>query len=246
MTDAGIGGPTIGLLAGMGVKSTAPFLEMVIDECRRQYGAEHQSDYPQMIIFSWPTSVRFDRPLDHERISARIAEGVRWLSTTGVDFIALPANLPHLYFDRLEAAATVPMLNIIEIAAARIPRDAGTVALMATRPTRDHGLYHRPLETRGIHVVATDEMQAEIDAILAALWRGDDASAIRARWLKVVSGAIAAGASSALLACTDLNAIDRWAEIDLPIHDATRALASAVVSKWCDLAGVTRTSEPAW
>jgi len=29
----------IGILAGMGPRSTAPFVDMLVDECQRQYGA---------------------------------------------------------------------------------------------------------------------------------------------------------------------------------------------------------------
>jgi aspartate racemase len=241
MEDAGIGGPTIGLLAGMGVSSTAPFLEMVIAECQRQYGARHQSDYPQMIIFSWPTPFRFDRPMNYEALALRIVEGLRRLSGTGVDFIAIPANTPHMFWDQLVSASDVPLLNMIDIAVREIPDHAGPVALLGTRPTRDSGLYHRPLEARGLRVIATDAMQEGIDAILPALWGGDDPKSIRERWEAVIEMAMAEGAKCGLLACTDLNAIPRWREVGLPLHDATGALAAAVVAKWCELAA-TRVS----
>jgi aspartate/glutamate racemase len=31
--------PIIGILAGMGPRSTGPFLDLIVDECQRQYGA---------------------------------------------------------------------------------------------------------------------------------------------------------------------------------------------------------------
>lgn len=70
MPTAGNPAPTIGLLAGMGVRSTAPFLELVIEECQRQYGASHQPDYPQMMVLSWPTPFWIDRPVDHDAMRA--------------------------------------------------------------------------------------------------------------------------------------------------------------------------------
>ena len=230
-----IGGPTIGILGGMGVKATGPFLELLIDECQRQYGASQQSDYPEMIIFSWPTPLRFDAAFDASAFAARVAEGVRRLSGTGVDLVAIPANLPHLFWDSFAGEATVPLLNMIDIATSQLP-DGGSVALLAARPTRDSGMYQKKLEARGTRVIATDEMQDRIDAILTSLWSGGDPTAIRARWTDLIECSTGAAATSALLACTDLNAVDRWSDVPIPIVDATRALAAKVISTWVDLA----------
>ena len=236
MTLKAIDGPTIGLLAGMGVKSTAPFLDLIIDECRRQYGAAQQDEYPQMVVFSWPIPFRVGEAIDEQALGARIAAGVRRLSATGVDFIAIPANMPHMFWEQLKAAAAVPLLNMIEITAESIPPHSEAVALLAVRPTRDSGLYHRPLAKRGIRVVATDRMQDQIDAILQALWRGDDGAGIRQRWDALIRLARDEGATRGLIACTDLNAIENIARSELPLLDATRALAERVVSTWLTMA----------
>ena len=45
----------IGILAGMGPKSTGPFVDKVVDECQKIYGAIHDMDFPHMMIYSCPT-----------------------------------------------------------------------------------------------------------------------------------------------------------------------------------------------
>lgn len=40
---------TIGVLAGMGPRSTAPFLNMILDECQKQYGAKYDDEFPPLI-----------------------------------------------------------------------------------------------------------------------------------------------------------------------------------------------------
>jgi aspartate/glutamate racemase len=35
--------PTIGILAGMGPRSTGPFLDLVVTACQKMYGARHVS-----------------------------------------------------------------------------------------------------------------------------------------------------------------------------------------------------------
>ena len=53
----------IGILAGMGPRSTAPFVDMVVDECQRQYGARYDIDFPPMQIYALPTPFYIDRPI---------------------------------------------------------------------------------------------------------------------------------------------------------------------------------------
>ena len=77
------GRPTIGLLAGMGVRSTGPFIDFVVAECRRQLGARHEADYPPMVVFSWPIPYYFDRAADHVELEATFGVGLRKSCHTG-------------------------------------------------------------------------------------------------------------------------------------------------------------------
>ena len=63
----------IGILAGMGPRSTAPFVDMLVDECQRQYGARYDIDFPPMLIYALPTPFYVDRPIDHAALEAAIA-----------------------------------------------------------------------------------------------------------------------------------------------------------------------------
>jgi aspartate racemase len=127
--------PLIGILAGMGPRSTAPFVEMVVDECQRQYGARHDIDFPPMLIYSLPTPFYVDRPIDHAAMEAAIAAGLRKLEDSGVAFIAMPCNSAHIYYEQLAASMRVPLLNMVDLALGRLPPALATVALLATRPT---------------------------------------------------------------------------------------------------------------
>jgi len=55
----------IGILAGMGPKSTGPFVDTVVTGCQTIYGAKHDMDFPHMMIYSCPTPFYMDRPIDH-------------------------------------------------------------------------------------------------------------------------------------------------------------------------------------
>lgn len=230
------GVPTIGLLAGMGVRSTGPFLDLIISECQRQYGAENEADYPPMIVFSWPTPFTFDTPLDHGAMERTVGQGLEWLESTGVDFIAMPCNSAHVYYEKLSGEVGVPFLNLIDEAVASVPPDLGPLALMATRPTRDSGLYQRQLEARGTEVHAAEDVQRRIDSLLQDVRRVPDLTPLRAEWLDILGLVRDRGAAAALVACTDLNAV-MDDDPPLPLVNGTRSLAASVVATWLELRG---------
>ena len=123
----------IGILAGMGPRSTAPFVDLVVDECQRQYGARDDIDFPPMLIYSLPTPFYIDRPIDHAALEATIRAGLRKLEGSGVAFIAMPCNSAHIYFERLAPSIHIPLLNMVDLALGALPAAAVSSALKVRR-----------------------------------------------------------------------------------------------------------------
>lgn len=230
------GRPVIGLLAGMGVRSTAPFLDLIVDECQRQYGARNEMDYPHMIVFSWPTPFFFDRPIDPDALRESIAKGLSLLEGTGVDFMAMPCNSAHAYFDELASGVGVPLLSMIDAIAADVPDGVSRLALLATRTTRDAGFYHRALAARGIDLVVDESIQLRVDSVLEEVRRVSDLEPPRGRWEGLLQDLADGGMDAGLIACTDLNAVMGGRE-PLPLVDGTRSLARLVVQTWLEMRG---------
>ena len=230
------GRPVIGLLAGMGVRSTAPFLDLIVEECQRQYGARQEMDYPHMIVFSWPTPFYFDRPNDPAALSESIANGLSSLEGTGVDFMAMPCNSAHAHFDELAAGVGVPLLSMIDATVSDVPDGVSRLALLATRVTRDAGFYHRALAARGIDLVVDEAIQLRVDSILEEVRRVSDMAAPRGRWEDLLQELVDDGVDAGLIACTDLNVVMGGQE-PLPLVDGTRSLARLVVQTWLEMRG---------
>lgn len=76
-----------------------------------------------------------DKPLNHADMEMAIIEGVRKLEKTGVDFIAIPYNTAHIYFNQLKKLVSVPLLNMVDETIKKIPNNSKKVALLATSPT---------------------------------------------------------------------------------------------------------------
>ncbi len=107
----------------------------------------------------------------------------------------------------------------------------GTIALLATRATRDSGIYQDALAPRGFTVVASDNVQDEIDRLLTEIRAVSDLTEQRAGWRTLLSNLSSAGIGAGLVACTDLNVLQDGPP-PLQLMDGTRVLASRVIEKW--------------
>jgi len=222
---------TIGILAGMGPRSTGPFLDLVITACQQKYGARHDIDFPKMLICSQPAPFYEDRPIDHAALEAATLEGLLHLQSAGADFLAIACNTVHIYYPRLAAAVTVPLLNIVELAVAAIPRSKQNVAVVAARPTIASGIFQSALEAANFNLIDPN-WQADVDAMLSAVREATDPEKFKRLWESLLTKAQGSGADAVLLACLDLSGIVCFASTQLVIIDAANCLAISVVETW--------------
>lgn len=157
--------PVLGVLGGVGPLATAYFMELVI----KKTPAERDQDNIPMIVFNDPqipdrTAFILDRtqpdPLpEMERV-------VLWLEDAGADYIAIPCNTAHFFYEQINAVAHVPVLNIMRETTSRIVEAYGehaTIGLLATDGTLTSGVFQNYLSEAGLSVVApSDEDQAGI------------------------------------------------------------------------------------
>jgi aspartate racemase len=223
--------PTIGILAGMGPRSTGPFLDLIITACQQLYGAHHDIDFPKMLICSQPAPFYEDRPIDHAALEAATLEGLKQLESAGVDFLAMACNTVHIYYPRLAAAVSVPLLNIVELAVQAVPDSPGSVALVAARPTAEAGIFQTALQAAGYRVVELD-WQDHIDRMLSEVRESTDPEVFRSLWAALFEKAQEADIGAVLVACLDLSGIVRFAKTELTLVDAADCLARAVVQHW--------------
>ena len=137
--------PIIGILAGMGPRSTAPFIDLIVTQCQEVYGARHDIDFPKMLICSQPAPFYEDRPIDHVALEAAVREGLQHLESAGADFLAIACNTAHIYYPSLAAAVHVPLLNIVELTVRALPDTSRALALIAARPTVESGIFQSAL-----------------------------------------------------------------------------------------------------
>ena len=220
----------IGILAGMGPKSTGPFVDTVVVQCQKIYGAKHDMDFPHMMIYSCPTPFYIDRPINHKAMEKSIINGAQKLESTGVDFIALPCNTAHLYFDELQNSVSVPILNMVDEAIKEIPNHVKNVALLATDVTVQSGIYQDRIVKRGIDYIHKDSWQRDTTQIISKIKIGNlrEASAL---W-HTLCVELAETVDAVIIACTDLNVVSNIETNSLYFVDSSTCLAKAVVNNY--------------
>ncbi|NKW83718.1 aspartate/glutamate racemase family protein [Bacillus cereus] len=217
----------IGILAGMGPKSTGPFVDTVVAECQTIYGAKHDMDFPHMMIYSCPTPFYMDRPIDHEAMKKAIIEGAQKLESTGASFIAMPCNTAHLYFEELQQSLSIPILNIVDETLKAIPETAKRVALLATEATVQAGIYQDGIAKRNIEYIHYEQWQESINQIITYIKSGEVEEA-RELWSALVLQ-LKDEVDTAIIACTDLNVLASEDFID-----SSQCLAKAVVRMYVE------------
>ena len=107
--------------------------------------------------------------MDHEALEFAIIRGAQKIASTGVDFIAIPCNTAHRYFENIKKSVDIPVLNMVEEAIKHIPSDKGRVALLATPSTLETGIYQDGLATLGCQFVWQASWQHLVNQVISGV-----------------------------------------------------------------------------
>lgn len=209
-----------GVLTANGPRSLVPFLTALKEE----YARQGKQDKQEMVCLS----VYAEKPEDMEEALVR---GAQRLVELGVECIALPSGATHAYLPEIQAATSVPVINMIEETVQSLPDASLRVALLTTRETMESGVYQEVIEASG-HICLTDPAwQAAVDTLI----EHTDQPAYRERlsheWQDLVRALHASDAQVAIIAASELSVLQKPAS-ELTIIDAEQCLAQAVVKRY--------------
>jgi aspartate racemase len=157
---------------------------------------------------------------------------IQTLGERGASTIAIPCNTAHYFFDELQAASSVPVLNMLELAVAslreRFP-SARKVCVLGTRGTAQTGVYAPAVKNAGLELVdVSEEGQQLVDTVIFDRVKAGIVTE-ESLYTDMLAAGMASGADALILACTELSVPERQINHDYPTLDALVALARATV-----------------
>lgn len=197
----------LGVLAGMGPRSTGPFVDMLVNSCQSLYGAKHDADFPLMHIISLPTPFYAGRPVDDTGMIKALKSGITLLKNSEVDVIVVPCNLAHCYFNEMvEVSDGIPVLNIISCSIAKLPESLSKIVVLATEQTLNSGLYQEEINRIGkvfIQSQSLDESVFELIRLVKEYGYSD--VRVRKGWMNIVDCIEQLDVDGVIVACTDIS-----------------------------------------
>lgn len=226
---------TLGVVGGMGPAATNYFLSRVT----ALTPADRDQDHLPVLVLSDPTIPDRNESFQARDNRARdqIVTAVSYLSNTGCALIAVPCNSAHIWFQEMQHASAVPVLNIVDEATNSIAKElsgGAHVGIMATNATITTGLYQDRLRQRGFQVVGEEDprIQENVNQGIRLLKAGKTDQAAE-KLGEATRALIDRGAEGLVVGCTDISPIADKLRRDLPIPivDSTESLARVAVSQ---------------
>ena len=236
----------LGVLGGMGPLASAQFMLRLT----LLTPAESDQDHIPTVLWSDPRVP--DRTAARDGIGPdplpRLLRGIQGLRAAGCGAIAIPCNTAHGWYEPMAEAAGMPILHIVDAAAAdlrRIGIAPGTVGLMGTSATLAMRLYQERLEKQGWTMIEPDEAQMRrlVTPAIASV-KANRAAEAYLPLVDVVNSLAARGATCVVLGCTEIPLGIQAGPVSVlrvPVVDTIDALARAAIA-WALPAGCDKPS----
>lgn len=153
------------------------------------------------------------------------------LQTAGAEFLIMPCNTAHYFYDRLKARVSVPVLNMLEETGLYLRKNEITRAgLLATDGTIRSGIYEKALEKYGITLLLPQpEDQKQVMHVIYDGIKAGNQALDPTGFVSACKALLEKGAQTLILGCTELPLAFSIYHIDLPHIDPTLILAEASV-----------------
>jgi aspartate racemase len=223
----------LGVLGGMGPLASAQFMLRLT----QLTPATRDQDHIPTLLWSDPrvpdrTGGRLGDGVDP---LAWLLRGIQGLKRAGCRAIAVPCNTAHGWYDQMQDAAQVPILHIVDAAAAELRRSglaSGTIGIMGTQATLAMRLYQDRLGAQNWDCIIPDQQEMErLVTPAIALVKANRLADAYPPLAQVVRSLIRRGAMSVVLGCTEIPlGIQAGPAMDVPMVDTIDALALAAIA----------------
>lgn len=191
---------------------------------------------PNVSLHNQPFSQYVEHILadEWESVADMLLESARSLHNAGATFCILPDNVTHHVMPIVASKSPVPILNMVEIAAAHIEHEGySQVGLIGTKFVTFGSTYQTILGMQGVKVrVPTEEEATGIDSIIfkeAVFGSVTDASCTTVAG--VIGSLKSTGCEAVILGASEASLILRDKDLPLPLIDPVELLSKVAIHR---------------
>ena len=217
----------------MGPEATALFYRRVV----QLSPAKNDQDHLKTIILSDPKIPDRNFHLVNKSQSPlpTLVDGVRQLECMGADFISIPCNTVHWFWEQLCKEVKIPILNIISETVEAIKNDSqefsnSQIGLLATDGTLRMEIYHQALLAAGFEpIIPEPAAQKAVQDGIYLIKSGKNTREALGNIQKGILSLQQQGASALIYGCTEFNLIKNKFRTEITPFDSLDILAKATV-----------------
>jgi aspartate racemase len=221
----------IGILGGMGPEATAELFYRII----KATPAMKDQDHIRVIIDNNPKIPDRTEAIVGSKASPlpQMVKTARNLERAGADFIVMPCNAAHYYYEDLIKSIRIPILNMIELTATAIKEEfpkVRKVGVIATTGTVKTKIYDRAFEKIGVEVIYPSDLQNTVtEAIYDNIKCGriKEGRRIIANVAKYLTKR---GSEIVISGCTEASLVLKNIILPIPIIDPLQILSEVAVA----------------
>lgn len=223
--------PVVGVIGGMGPEATVDLMQRVIAATP----ADDDGDHIHMIVDNnskVPSRIKALIEGTGENPGPTLAQMAQRLEAAGADFLVIPCNTAHHYWQYAAEAVSIPVWNLVELTLAAIAADFGPearVGMLVSPAVQDTRLYERHAGAYRMEFLYPRNQQQVLQVIKAVKAGRSGASQVVA-FQEAARELGNAGAEVLVLACTELSIIADQVDLDIPVLDTLQVLANGIVA----------------
>ena len=222
----------VGVIGGMGPEATVDLMMRVI----KATPAEDDIDHIRMFVDNKPkvpSRIKAIIEGTGESPAPCMAEMARKLAVSGADFLVIPCNTAHFYYDEVCRVVDIPVMNMIDVTVEAVFNENAsirTVGLLASKAVLMTGLYTKPFKGKGIGVIypspgLQDLLMESVRKIKTGKYDIGDREALQSAADELVRK----GAGALIVACTELSIICDGLDAGVKVYDSSQVLAESIV-----------------
>jgi aspartate racemase len=221
----------VGILGGMGPEATVDLMQRII----RLTPALDDADHIRCIVDNnpkVPSRIRAIIEGGGEDPGPCMADMGQRLASWGADFLVIACNTAHYYHGAVQQAVDIPVINLIDLVTNHVKDnfpEQDKVGILASPAVAMTGLYTERFKTLGMTDIWPDaDHQACLLGVIKEIKKGNTGPGVRADYVAVCENLRQQGAQLAIVACTELSALDETLPVDF--LDAAEILAREIVA----------------